>query len=345
MGANFRSDNETPVAPEIMAALTQANAGMAHSYGDDAMTARVERRFRDVFEKPLTVFPVISGTAANALAVAQTTPSWGAVICHENSHLHTDECGAPEFFSGGAKLITLSGPGAKLTADAVGKLIDRQAEAGVHASRPMLLSLTQATEFGTVYSLDELRSLSEVAHEAGMRVHMDGARFANALVTLGCTPAAMTWEAGIDVVSFGATKNGAMMAEALLFFDEADAVQLGRRRKQGAHLISKMRYVSAQLDAYLEDDLWLNLAGNANAQALRLADGLAAIDAIELLCPVQSNELFVRMAAELAAQLHEAGFEFYGWPGRPGVYRLVTAHCTSATDVDSFLEVTRKLAA
>jgi len=342
MGANFRSDNETPVAPEIMAALTKANAGMAHSYGDDALSARVGKRFSDVFERQVTAFPVVSGTAANALAVAQITPSWGAVICHEDSHLHTDECGAPEFFSGGAKLITLPGKGAKLNADDVRKLIDRQGEAGDHASQPMLLSLTQASEFGTVYSLKELRSLSEVAHDAGLRVHMDGARFANALVTLGCTPAAMTWKAGIDIVSFGATKNGAMMAEALLFFDEADAVQLGRRRKQGAHLISKMRYVSAQLDAYLEDDLWLHLAGNANAQALRLADGLDAIDGIDRLYPVQSNEVFVGMSAEQADLLRDAGFEFHGWPGRPGVYRLVTAHCTSATDVDSFIEAARQ---
>jgi threonine aldolase len=201
----------------------------------------------------------------------------------------------------------------------------------------MLLSLTQATEFGTVYTLDEIVALSRVAHEAGLRVHMDGARFANALVTLGCAPAEMTWKAGIDLLSFGATKNGAMMAEALVVFDPADAQELGRRRKQAGHLISKMRYVSAQLDAYLADDLWLRLATHANRMATRLAAGIEGLEGVELLYPVQSNELFVRMGEDDAEALRAAGFEFYGWPGRPGVFRLVTGHCTTAAEVDAFL--------
>jgi threonine aldolase len=345
MGTNFRSDNEAPVAPEIMQAFAEANRGAAHAYGDDTHTAALERRLREVFETELRVFPLVSGTAANALAVAQTTPSYGAVICHEDSHLHTDECGAAEFFTGGAKLLPLPGPDARLEPVTVATRVAHAGHAGDHASLPTLLSLTQATEFGTVYGLDEIRALADVARESGMRVHMDGARFANALVTLGCTPAEMTWLAGVDLLSFGATKNGAMMAEALLVFDVGLASQLGRRRKQAAHLISKMRFLSAQLNAYLEDDLWLRLAASANEQATRLAAGLESIEAIELLYPCQSNEVFVRMEVGLADGLRRAGHEFHAWPGRPGVYRLVASHSTEAADVDAFLRSARELTA
>lgn len=337
MSANFRSDNEAPVAPEIMAALSEANKGAAHAYGDDALTARVKEVFVDVFETDMEVFPLISGTAANALAVAQTTPPYGAVICHQDSHLHTDECGASEFYTGGAKVLALSGADCKLDAGTVRWKVANAGHAGDHASKPTLLSITQATEFGTVYSLDEIRELSDVAHEAGMHVHMDGARFANALCGLGCSPAEMTWRAGVDMLSFGATKNGAMMAEALLVFDADDAAELGRRRKQAGHLLSKMRYVSAQLEAYLADDLWLRLAAHANRMAKRLSEGLEEAGGVELLHPVQSNEIFVRMDKERCDGLWEAGFEFHGWPGRPGVYRLVTSHCTTESDVESLL--------
>lgn len=343
MSVNFRSDNETLVAPEIMAALAESNVGTAHAYGDDVITERLARRIREVFETKVMVFPLVSGSAANALAVAQTTPSFGAVICHEDSHLHTDECGAPEFYSGGAKLLTLGGAGAKMAAKDVARKLADSGHTGDHASKPTLLSITQATEFGTVYQLDEIRELAQVAHDAGLRVHMDGARFANALATLGCTPAEMTWRAGVDMVSFGATKNGAMMAEALLVFDKNDAVELGRRRKQAGHLISKMRYISAQLDAYLTDDLWLLLAGKANCQAARLSKGLGDIPGVEVIYPVESNEVFVRMDAGFAAGLREQGCEFHAWPGRPDVYRLVTAHCTAASDVEEFLQAAHQV--
>lgn len=342
MGINFRSDNETGAAPEIMAALVEANAGTAHSYGDDDITARLKNRFREVFETELEVYSVISGTAANALAVAQTTPAYGAVICHEDSHLNTDECGAPEFFSGGAKLLTIGGAFAKLDAEAVGREIARIGQSGDHGSRHSLLSFTQATEFGAVYSLDESVHLCEMARTGGLKVHMDGARLGNALCSLGCSPADMTWRAGVDLVSFGATKNGAMMAEALLIFDSADAVELGRRRKQAGHLISKMRYVSAQLDAYLSDDLWLKLAGHANEMAAHLVAGLKDVDGIELLYPVQANEIFLHMSDEFASAMHEADIEFHCWP-KPGVYRLVTAHCTRAEEVDAFLAAARSI--
>jgi threonine aldolase len=337
MGANFRSDNEAPVAPEIMAALTEANHGTAHSYGDDEATARLKGLFRDVFETDLAVFPLISGTAANALAVAQTTPPYGAVICHENSHLHTDECGASEFYSGGAKLMALAGEDGKLDAGTVRRRILDAGQLGDHVSKPTLLSLTQATEFGTVYSLDEIRDLATAAREAGMRLHMDGARFGNAISSLGCTPAEATWRAGVDMLSFGATKNGAMMAEALLVFDPDLAKELGRRRKQAGHLVSKMRYVSAQLEAYLADDLWLCLASHANRMARRMFEGLAEIGGADVLYPVQSNEIFVRMDKVLCQGLRDAGFQFHGWPGRPGVYRLVTSFCTEEGEVETFL--------
>jgi threonine aldolase len=343
MGANFRSDNELPVATRIMAALERANSGSAHSYGDDALTARVKKRFEETFETSVEVFPLTSGTAANALAVAQTTPPYGAVICHRDSHLQTDECGAPEFFSGGAKLVTLDGGDGKIGAATLKKQLANTGHAGDHASKPTLLSLTQATEFGTVYSPDEIRVLCDLAHRAGLKVHMDGARFANAVATLGCTPAAITWRAGVDLLSFGATKNGAMMAEALLVFDAADAVELGRRRKQSGHLISKMRYVSAQLDAYLEDDLWLELAGHANAQASRLAAGLEPLAAVEVLYPVQSNEIFIGLDDAMADGLRAAGFEFHAWPGRPGIYRLVTGHSTRQEEVDAFVAAASSL--
>ncbi len=201
MSANFRSDNETPVAPQILEALTRANTGTAHSYGDDALTARVQQRFAEIFETEPAVYPLASGTAANALAVAQTTPPYGAVICHEDSHLNTDECGAPEFYSGGAKLLTLDGANGKIAAPTLKAQLENTGHAGDHASKRMLLSLTQATEFGTVYALEEVRELSDLAHAAGLKVHMDGARFANAVATLGCTPAEITWRAGVDLLS------------------------------------------------------------------------------------------------------------------------------------------------
>jgi len=338
MGANFRSDNEAPVAPEIMAALSEANRGAAHSYGDDDVTARLRSLFRDIFETEVAVYPLISGTAANALAVAQTTPSYGAVICHQHSHLHTDECGASEFYSGGAKLFALPGDDGKLDTETVRCRIVDAGQLGDHVSKPTLLSLTQATEFGTVYSLDEIGGLADIAHQSGMRVHMDGARFANAVSSLGCSPAEMTWRAGVDMLSFGATKNGAMMAEALLVFDSDLATELGRRRKQAGHLVSKMRYVSAQLEAYLADDLWLRLASHANRMARRMFEGLEEIGGAELLYPVQSNEIFVRMDTVLCRGLRDAGFEFHSWPGRPGVYRLVTSFCTGEPEVEAFLK-------
>lgn len=344
MPGNFRSDNEYPVAPEIMAALAAANEGSAYAYGADAVTARLKERLRGVFEREVEVYPLISGTAANALAAAQTCGSVGAVICHRDAHLNTDECGAPEFFSGGAKVQALDGPGAKLRPAEVARSVAAALAMGEHASRPRMLSLTQATELGTVYTPEEVRALADIAHRDGLRVHMDGARLANALVTLGCAPAEITWRAGVDLLSFGATKNGAMMAEALVVFDPADTIELPRRRKQAGHLVSKMRYVSAQLEAYLAGDLWLRLAAQANRLAARLSAGLARLPGVELLQPVQSNEIFLRLSDALAEGLHERGFEFHPWPHTgPDVYRMVTSFATPEAAVDGCIEAARQL--
>lgn len=344
MPGNFRSDNEYPVAPEIMAALVAVNEGSAHSYGADAVTGRLTERLREVFERDLQVYPLVSGTAANALAAAQTCGSIGAVICHRDAHLNTDECGAPEFFSGGAKLEDLDGPHGKLLPGDVERAVAAALAMGEHASRPRMLSLTQATELGTVYRPEEVSALAEVAHRDGLRVHMDGARLANALATLGCSPAEITWRCGVDLLSFGATKNGAMMAEALIVFDPADAVELPRRRKQAGHLLSKMRYVSAQLEAYVADGLWLQLAAHANRLARKLSAGLAALPEAELLHPVESNELFLRLPDALAEGLRSGGFEFHPWPHTgPDVYRFVTSFATPEEAVDECLAAAQAL--
>jgi threonine aldolase len=338
MSANFRSDNEMPVAPEIMDALAAANGDSAHSYGEDRVTAELTERFSDIFETNVLVWPLATGTAANSLALAQICPPYGSVYCHSHAHMNTDECGAPEFFTAGAKLIGLDGEGGKLDTAGLRVALQATGQLGDHENLAAALSLSQASEFGTVYRPDEIQALSALAREYDLKVHMDGARFANAVSTLGESPASLTWRAGIDLLSFGATKNGAMMAEALLVFDKNLATELGRRRKRAGHLISKMRYVSAQLLACLENDRWLQWAANANRQAARLAGGLGDIRGAELMYPVEANEIFVRLTDDLSSVLYEAGFQFHLWPGTADVYRLVCAWCTSDEQVDDFLK-------
>jgi threonine aldolase len=338
MSVNFRSDNETPVAAEIFDALGAANSGTAHSYGEDQITADLTERFSDIFETKVQVWPLATGTAANSLALAQLCPPYGSVYCHSHSHLNTDECGAPEFFTAGAKLITLDGEAGKLDSAGLRQALQATGHLGDHENLPAALSLSQASEFGTVYRPDEISALSDVAREYGLKVHMDGARFANAVSALAVSPANLTWRAGVDMLSFGATKNGAMIAEALLVFDKDLASELGRRRKRAGHLLSKMRFVSAQLAAYLEDGRWLRWAANANRQASRMAEGLESVRGAGLLYPVEANELFVRLEDELARRLYDNGFQFYLWPGTVDVYRLVCAWCTSDEQVDSFLK-------
>jgi threonine aldolase len=338
---NFSSDNVAGISPEILAALTAANSGKQQSYGDDPLTARVERRLAEIFEHEITVFPVATGTAANALALATLVPPWGAVYCHAEAHVVVDECGAPEFYAGGARMAGIAAPHGKIGVAELAPLLPG-GKGIVHHMQPAAISLTQATEAGTVYRPDEIAALGELARRHGLGFHVDGARFANALVYLGCTPADVTWRAGIDVLSFGATKNGAAAAEAVIFFDPAKAADFAFRRKRGGHLLSKMRFLSAQLDAYLADDLWLRNARHANAMAARLAAGLAELPAMRLRHPVEANEIFVEMPNSVIEALFARGFHFYRWDGPAGnCVRLVTAFDTAAADVDAFLATAR----
>jgi threonine aldolase len=343
---NFCSDNVAGMAPEILAAIGRANAGAASSYGADPFTARVEARLSEIFERRVHAFPVVTGTAANALALSVLTPPYGAVYCHPEAHVMVDECGAPEFYSGGAKLVPIAGAHGKLAADDVAAVLANGRAGDVHHVQPAAISLTQATECGTAYRAEEVAAIAEVARRHQVKLHMDGARFANALRHMNASPADITWKAGVDVLSFGATKNGAMAAEAVVFFDEELARSFAYRRKRAGHLISKMRFVSAQLDAYLAEDLWLRLAAHANDQAAALVAGLQAIPGVALLHPVEANEIFIRLPLAVVAGLRAAGFDFYDWPGAaPGTIRLVTSFATRAEDVAKFVATAKTLAA
>jgi len=342
---NFCSDNVAGAAPEIVAAVVAANEGAAAAYGDDELTRRVERRIAEAFECEADVFLVATGTAANALALSVMAPPWGAVFCHPESHVECDECGAPEFYSGGAKLVPLPGDDGKVHADALRAALAAP-DHGVHHVRAAAVSLTQASEAGTVYSLDETRAIADVAHGRGLKVHVDGARFANALVALGCSPADAAWRAGVDILCLGASKNGAFGAEAVVVFDRALAATLAYRRKRGGHLVSKMRFLAAQFDAYLADGLWLTLAGRANAAAKRLANGLAAVPGAKFRHPVEANEIFVELPEAVIRGLAADGFRFYRWPGEGArLLRLVTAFDTRNADVDAFVAAARRHAA
>ncbi len=333
---NFRSDNEAPVNPRIMQALLDANQGFTESYGYDEYTERLEARMRELFECWVAVLPLTTGTAANAIAVAQSTAPYGAVYCHQHSHLNADECGAPEFFSHGAKLVGMPGPHGKLQADDVRRALQQTGVHGEHECLPQTISITQSSEAGTVYSREEVAAMAALKSEFNLALHMDGARFANAVTHLGCSPADITWRSGVDMLSFGATKNGAMVAEALLVFDPKYATELKRARKRGAQLVSKMRYVSAQWLAYLEDDLWLQLAQHANAMAARFERECR--DRVEFLHPVQANEAFCRLPLPTIESLQKAGFEFHIWPGSQDVIRLVFSHATEEGHVLRLIE-------
>jgi threonine aldolase len=348
LSGNFSSDNVTPACDAVMAAVTAANLGLMSSYGADDLSSRLKSKANDVFEKDVVIFPVTTGTAANALALAQIAPPYGAVYCYEAAHIVTDECGAPEFFTGGAKLIGLPSSTGKIAPGQIEQALAFADEMGVHHVKPGAISLTQATEWGTVYSLAEISALSALAAKRGLPVHMDGARFANALVHLNCSPAEASWKAGIDVLSLGATKNGALCAEAVVFFDAQLAADFDRRRKRAGHLWSKFRFLSAQLLAYLDNEVWLVNARHANHMAARLGQGLATQPGVKLLHPVDANEVFVEMAEPVVTAL-EMQFKFYRWPlhaSNSGVaIRLVTSYATPAAEVDAFIAAARRLTA
>ena len=340
---NFCSDNVTGIAPEILAAIAEANQGDAMPYGNDALTQQVEAKFAEVFETEVKVFLVATGSAANSLALSTLSPAYGAIYCHEEAHIHVDECGAPEFFTGGAKLVLLPGSHGKVLAALLDERLQHAGFGVVHHVQPAAVSITQATEAGTVYSVDEVAAIAQVAHHYQLSLHMDGARFANALVHLGCTPADITWKAGVDVLSFGATKNGAMAAEAVVFFNPSEAKTFPFRRKQGGHLFSKMRFLAAQFDAYLGEGRWLGYATHANEMAQRLASGLQAMPDIQLCHPVEANELFVELPGAVIDGLMADGFQFYRWEADNRI-RLVTAFNTTPEAVDAFLESARRYA-
>jgi threonine aldolase len=344
---NFASDNAAGIAPEILAAIARANDGAALAYGRDEWTKRVEARFAEMFEREVAVFLVPTGTAANALALAHLTPPWGAVLCHDEAHIATDECGAPEFFGGGIKLLGLAGEAGKIAPATLQHALERGQWGGPHHVSPAVLSLSQATEAGTIYRPAEIRQLADIAHARGLAVHVDGARIGNALARMNASPAHATWQAGVDALSFGATKGGALAAEAVLFFDPARGANMSERRKRGGHLVSKHRFVAAQIEAYLADDLWLRLARHANAMADRLAAGLAAAGFAPV-WPVEANEVFVALPSRTDERLKAAGASYYPWttdalpngtvlPLDVVLVRLVTSFATTADEVDRFV--------
>jgi threonine aldolase len=336
MELNFRSDNESPAAPAIMAALSEANRGTAWAYAEDSLSERLDEAFSDLFGTGTTVVPVSTGTVANSIALACVTPPWGSVFCHRNAHILNDESGAPEFFGNGLRLVPVDGPEGKFTPSALEQTIAASEGHGVHSYVPSAVSLTQSTESGTVYQPEEVNFICQVATEKGMATHLDGARFGNAIAALGCHPGDVSWKAGIQMMSFGASKNGCLAAEALLFFDGPELREKAERlRKRSGHLLSKMRYVSAQLLAYIEDGLWLDLAKNANRQAARFSQAVIQHPKASLEYPVHANEVFVKWTAGGFQKLEESGIQFLYWPGRDDLARFVFSHCTSSEETET----------
>jgi threonine aldolase len=347
----FTSDNASGVPPQILDALSRANDGFAPGYGADAGMERVRDQIRTLFDAPAAeVFLVATGTAANALAIATHCPPWGAVYCHRHAHVEEDECGAPEFFTGGAKLVPLEGAHGKMDRAVLAAKLAGAGAVGVHNVQKGMLTLTNLTEAGTAYTPAETAALAETARAHGLPVHLDGARFANALVAQGCTPADLTWRAGVDVLSLGGTKNGLMAVEAVVIFDPARTPERSwefqLRRKRGGHLFSKHRYLSAQVEAWLERGLWLDLARHANAMATRLESGLAAIPGTRLVHPRGGNILFAAFPRQAHRRLQDAGARYYLWPfdqvlegdgDQPVSCRLVASWSTTEADVDRFL--------
>ena len=340
----FTSDNASGAAPDIMAALARANEGFARSYGADDIMARVTQHVRKVFDHPeAAVHLVATGTAANSLALALYAQPWSAVFAHTDAHIAVDECGAPEFYTGGAKLVGVAGDHGKMTPETLTQALGKIGESGVHGVQRGMLSITNVTEAGTVYTPAEVATLASIAKAQGVPCHLDGARFANALVATSSTAADMTWKAGIDIVSFGGTKNGCLGVEAVVIFDPAKAWEFELRRKRGGHLFSKHRFLSAQMEAYLEGDLWLRLATQANAMGARLARGIEAIPDANLIHPAPANMLFAQWSEGTHARAEAKGAAYYQLPapeGREGA-RLVASWNTSEAEVDQLLEALR----
>ena len=341
---SFTSDNTAGGAPEIMAAVAAAASGQAPPYGTDSWTLSARRHFSEIFDCDLDLLPVSTGSAANALSLAALTPPWGSVLCHRDSHINNDECGAPEFFTGGAKLVALGGENAKIDADELQAAVHRKV-GDVHSVQPSVLSLTQATETGAVYRPAEIKHLACIAKRAGLRVHMDGARLANAVAAMGCNPAELTWRAGVDVLSFGAIKNGSITADAIVVFEPSLTTELSFRIKRAGQLAAKMRFAAAQLDAYLADDLWLRNARHANAMTARLEAGLRSISGTLVVGTPEANILFCRLPRRVIDGLLDQGYDFYHGRWEPGVVRFVTSFATTARDDEELVNAVRRLTA
>jgi len=337
---DYRSDNTGRAAPEILEALIRANHDTALGYGADEWTATLQRRFSELFETAVRVFPVATGTAANALSLASLGPSWGIVYCSEVAHINTAEANATGFFGGGIKLAAIGGEHGRISADRLAEALAGIAPGQIHRGQPSAVNLTQATDLGGVYTLDQIRAVVEVARARGLKLHMDGARFANALARLGCAPAEATWRAGIDIMSFGATKNGGALCDSIVVFapDIAEIVAVQLRR--AGQVWSKMRFASAQLIAYVENGLWLDMARASNAVAARIAAGLHDVPGARLLAPVEANEIFLELPSTTMDALEADGFQFYR--RSRGLARFVCRFDTSEAEADALLAALRR---
>jgi threonine aldolase len=330
----FASDNIAPICPEAWAALQEANAGYAAAYGEDRWTACVCNRIREIFETDCDVYFVFTGTGANALALAQMCQSFRSIICHQSAHIQTDECGAPEFFTGGSKLVLVGGGNGKIDIGQTKALLMRQND--LHSHKPGAISIAQATEFGTVYARDEIAALTELARANDLFVHMDGARFANAIASLNCAPRTITWEVGVDVLCFGGTKNGTAAGELVIFFNKQVSREFDYRVKQAGQLGSKMRFLAAPWLGFLAGDVWLQNARHANSAARQLAQNLQSEANVEIVFPVQANAVFARMDDQLVRGLHARGWRFYKFI-EPDVYRLMGSGATTESDIGDFI--------
>lgn len=344
----FASDNWAGAHPAINERLSKESTRFAAAYGTSDLDRSIEQRFNEIFEKEVAVFFVATGTAANSLSLASIARPGGLTFCHTEAHVIEDECGAPDFFSG-MRMVGVEGPAGKMLPENLIERIARYPQDAIHHGRAAAVTMTQATEVGTIYTLDEIDTISKIAKDNGLPLHMDGARFANALVSLGCSPAEMTWKRGVDVLSFGGTKNGCWCAEAIVFFDPQLAKDFAFLRKRTAQLFSKSRFIAAQFEAYLRDDLWIGLASHANAMAERLRVGFGSLNSARLAWPTQSNEVFAVLPKASAKAAAEQGAKFYDWleprdmPEKVGkdeaLIRMVTSFATTQEDVDQFLSI------
>ena len=336
----FASDNVTPACPEVMEAINQANIGNIESYGHDKWSKVLDNKFSELFEKDVKVFTAVTGTAANSLALSSITPSYGNIYCHKISHINVDECGAPEFFTGGAKLITIDGDDGKFNSDELKKNI--RGSGVVHNTQPASVSITQSCETGVTYKLDEILKINQVAKENGMKIHMDGARFSNAIASLNKSPAEATWKLGIDVLTFGGTKNGCMDAEAIIFFNPSDVNNFQYLQKRSGQLLSKTRFLSSQLDAYITDGLWLRNATHANDMARKLSEKLSKINSFELTYPTESNEIFIKMPKNIQDHLNNEGYSAIPDDMFDGSVRFVTAWNTNLNDIENLINTIKE---